>query len=279
MTKEEILKGAGKYIEQFKDKLFVIKYGGSMLDEQEISGSILDDIISLHQNGIKVALVHGGGSTINRLMQEKGKAPKFVGGLRVTDEETAKIVDEALTKVNTALVESLNSKGAKAESLVSREKPSIKARRKDNAFCGDSVGDVGSVDISYIDEAIRDDAIPVVSPMGIGEDGRLYNINADLTAAEVAAALTAEKFIILTNVKGVMTDKDDEKTLISTLKEEEALKLIGSGVIGSGMIPKVEAGILALDKGVNKVHIINGRIRHSLLIEVFTDKGIGTEII
>lgn len=279
MTKEDILKGATKYIEQFKNKLFVIKYGGSLLDNKEISGSILDDIICLYQNSIKVVLVHGGGSSINRLMEEKGKVPKFVGGLRVTDEETARIVDEALTEINLGLSERLRSKGVKAESLVSREKLTIKAKKKQNSVFGDFVGEVDSVDTRYIEEAIGEEAIAVVSPVGIGEGDTPYNINADLAAAEVAAALSSEKFIILTDVKGVMAKKGDDSSLISSIKEVQARRLMEAGIIDRGMIPKVEAGLLALDKGVNKVHIISGRISRSLLIEVFTDRGIGTEIV
>ena len=277
--REKILKGASKYIEEFKSKLFVIKYGGSMLDDEALSESILDDIICFHHNGMKVVLVHGGGSTISRLMKERGKEPEFVGGLRVTDKETADIVDEALSEVNKGLVDRIKAKAVKAESIVSREKLTIKGKKKESAPLGDFAGDVDSVDTSHIEEVIADNAIPVISPVGVDNKKTLYNINADLAAAEIAAALSAEKFIMLTNVKGVLTNKDDEKSLLSTLKEKETLKLIDKGIIASGMIPKVQAGIIALDKGVKKIHIISGRISHSLLIEVFTDEGIGTEIV
>ena len=279
MDKEEILKGASVYISGFKDKIFVVKYGGSILDDDNISDSILDDIICLHNNGIRVVLVHGGGSEITRLMKAKGKSPKFVGGLRVTDKETVEIVDEALSSINLNLVKRIRSKGVKAKPLVSRETLTIKGKRKDKAAQGDFAGDVTSVDIKYINEALGNGSIPVVSPVGVDDEKGLYNINADLAAAEVAAAVSAEKFIMLTNVRGVMTKKGDEASLISTLHEKEAQRLIDEGVIDSGMIPKVQAGILALDKGVKKAHIINGKTRHSLLIEVFTDKGIGTELI
>ncbi|NQT90096.1 MAG: acetylglutamate kinase [Candidatus Omnitrophica bacterium] len=279
MDKNQILQGASKYIEKFKDRVFVIKYGGSILDDKEISGSILDDIICLHENQIDVVLVHGGGSAISKLMKARGKEPEFVGGLRVTDEETASIVDEALSSVNAGLVERVISKGVDAVSLVSREKLTIKGRKKDSAPHGDFVGDVASIDAGHIDEAIKNHSISVVSPVGVGEDKKPYNINADLAAAEIAGFLSAEKFIMLTNVKGVMSKKDDDASLISTLKEKEVHKLIDEGIIDSGMIPKVQAGILALDKGVGKVHVISGRIPHSLLEEIFTDKGIGTEIV
>ena len=279
MIRDQILKGASKYIEQFKDKLFVIKYGGSILDDEALSDSILDDIISLHKYRIKVVLVHGGGSEISRLMKARGKEPKFIKGLRVTDEETVKIVDEALSAVNRNLAHKLSLKGVKADSLISRERPTIIAKKNEKAPCGDFVGDVASVNIKYIKDALEKDSIAVVSPVGIGADKKLYNINADIAAAEISAAASAEKFIMLTDVKGVMRKKGDEESLLSTLKEEDALKLIDSGIIASGMIPKVQAGISALDKGVNKVHIISGRIKHSILTEVFTDRGIGTQIV
>jgi len=226
-----------------------------------------------------VILVHGGGSAINRLMQERGKSPEFVNGLRVTDKETAEIVDEALEGVNQSLAAKIKLKGVDACSLISRETLTIKAKKKKNLSSEDYIGDVKAIDLKYIDEAIGADSIPVVSPVGIDEDKNLYNINADLAAAEIAAALSAQKLLILTNVKGVMRNKDDEGSLLSTLKEEEVKALIEDSVIDSGMIPKVQAGIEALDKGVKKVHIISGRIANSLLIEVFTDTGIGTEII
>ena len=279
MVREKILKKSEKYIEEFKGKIFVIKYGGSMLDDEALSESILDDIISFHQNKIKVVLVHGGGSAISKLMELKGKTPKFIDGLRATDKETALIVDEALSGVNTSLVDRIKSKEACAESVVSREHLTIKAKKKLNALEEDFLGDVSGVDTAYILDILKNNCIPVVSPVGIDDDKNLYNINADIVGAEIAAALKAEKFIMLTNVKGVLKDKADDSTLISHINEEDAKHLIEEGVIAGGMIPKVGAGILALDKGIHKAHIINGRISHSLLKEVFTDEGIGTEIV
>ena len=277
--RKEILKDSAKYIEEFKGKMFVIKYGGSMLDDEALTESILDDIICFYQNKIKVVLVHGGGSAISKLMQQKGKIPQFIDGLRTTDKETALIVDEALSGVNASLVDRIKSKAACAESVVSRKHLIIKAKKKPNALEEDFRGDVSSVDTAHILDILKNNCIPVVSPVGIDDDKNLYNINADIVAAEIAAALKAEKFIMLTNVKGVLKDKLDETTLISHVDEVNAKHLIKEGVIAGGMIPKVGAGILALDKGIHKAHIINGRINHSLLIEVFTDKGIGTEIV
>jgi len=277
--REQILKDSAKYIEQFKGKIFVIKYGGSMLDDKLLSDSVLDDIVSFYNNGIKIVFVHGGGAAISALMQTRGKEPRFVDGLRITDRETAEIVDDALTSVNKNFVERINSRGVPAESIVSSKSLTIKARRKANTISENFLGDVDSIVTGYIDQALLDKAIPVVSPVGYGIDKKPYNINADVAAAEIASAISAEKLILLTNVKGVMKDKDDEGSLISHINEEDTFDLIKNHVIEGGMIPKVRAGIQALDKGVKKVHIISGKILHSLLLEVFTNEGIGTEIV
>ena len=277
--REQILKDSAKYIEQFKGKIFVIKYGGSMLDDKLLSDSVLDDIVSFYNNGIKIVFVHGGGAAISALMQTRGKEPRFVDGLRITDRETAEIVDDALTSVNKNFVERINFRGVPAESIVSSKSLTIKARKKQDAISENFLGDVDSIVTGYIDQALLDKAIPVVSPVGYGIDKKPYNINADVAAAEIAPAIAAEKLILLTNVKGVMKDKDDEGSLISHINEEDTFDLIKNHVIEGGMIPKVRAGIQALDKGVKKVHIISGKILHSLLLEVFTNEGIGTEIV
>jgi len=277
--REQILKDSAKYIEQFKGKIFVIKYGGSMLDDKLLSDSVLDDIVSFYNNGIKIVFVHGGGAAISSLMQTRGKEPRFVDGLRITDRETAEIVDDALTSVNKNFVERINSRSVSAESIVSSKSLTIKARRKADTISENFLGDVDSIITRYIDEALSNKAIPVVSPVGYGIDKKPYNINADVAAAEIAPVISAEKLILLTNVKGVMKDKDDEDSLISHINEEDTFDLIKNHVIEGGMIPKVRAGIQALDKGVKKVHIISGKIPHSLLLEVFTNEGIGTEIV
>jgi len=277
--REELIKGSSKYIQEFRDKIFVIKYGGSMLDDGTLSESVLEDIICFHHNKIKVVLVHGGGSAISRLMKEKGKEPAFVNGLRVTDEETVKIVDEALTEVNRVLVHRIRSNSVNAHSIVSKEHLVVRGKKKEGSLDGDFIGEVSSVDIEPILKVIDAGGIPVISPVGIGDDDMLYNINADIAAAEIAAALSAEKLILLTNVRGVMQDKDIEDSLISHITEDEVKELIDRNIIAGGMIPKVRAGILALDKGIRKVHIISGKMPHSLLKEVFTDEGVGTEIV
>ncbi|MDD5504679.1 MAG: acetylglutamate kinase [Candidatus Omnitrophica bacterium] len=277
--RERILDGASKYIKIFKGKAFVIKYGGSMLENKALSDSVLDDIVSFHNKGINAVIVHGGGARINALMAQRGKSAVFVDGLRITDEETAGIVDEALSLVNNDLVRRVTERGARARGLLSRDTGLISARKRRTAVAEDFLGDISAVNTDIIKSVLDDGAIPIISPVGIGSDKKLYNINADIAASEIASAMQSEKLILLTNVKGVMMDKDDDKSLISHIDEAHALELIGKGVISSGMIPKVKAGIKALDSGVKKVHIINGTIPHSLLLEVFTDDGIGTEII
>jgi acetylglutamate kinase len=277
--RERILESASKYIEKFKGKAFVVKYGGSMLDDKALSDSILDDIVSFHEKGMHIAVVHGGGSRINALMKEKGKEPVFAHGLRITDKETAGIVDEALSRVNGDLVKRIELKGVHAKGLISREGLTVYAKKRPDAIEGDFLGDVDRIDARYIIDVFEKGGIPVISPVGIGQDSKPYNINADIVASEIAAELKAEKLILLTNVKGVMRDEADTTSLISHINEKQAIELIDKGVIAGGMIPKVTAGIKALDKGVTKAHIISGIIPHSLLLEVLTDDGIGTEIV
>lgn len=279
LDKKTIFSKAKFYIEKFKGKLFVIKYGGSNLDDEQISQSILEDIVYLHKQGINIVLVHGGGNAITRLMEEKGKKTVFIDGLRVTDEETAKIVDEALAGVNTDIVKRLKVLKDKAKPVISKELGVIRAKRKEGLLEADFTGDVDSIDIMFIEDLLKKNIIPVVSPVGIGQDNKLYNINADSASAEMAIALAAEKLILLTNVKGIMKNYLEEKTLISTITENQIEDMIKTSHINAGMIPKAKASIKALFGGVKKVHIVSGRIKHSLLIEVLTDGGIGTEIV
>lgn len=279
LNKKSILLNGKKYLEKFKDKVFVVKHGGSNLDNQQITRSILEDIVFLHSKGINVAVVHGGASAISKLMQEKGKDVQFNGGLRVTDEETANIVDEALRGVNAGIVEEIKSLGGAAKSIISRAQGVIKARKAEDSFAGDFRGDVDSIKTEKIKDLFSKNIIPVISPVGIGPKGKLYNINADFASAGIAIALKSEKLIFLTNVKGIMKNHIDEKTLISSITEKKIEQLIKENKVSSGMIPKARAGIKALSCGVKKIHIISGGIRHSLLIEVLTDEGIGTEIV
>jgi acetylglutamate kinase len=277
--RERILESSEKYIEKFKGKIFVVKYGGSMLEDQALSDSVLDDIVSFHRKGINTVVVHGGGAAINALMKKKGKEPVFSNGLRITDRETAAIVDEALSGVNSDLVNRILKRGDSATGLLSRQRHIIRSKKRPGSIAEDFLGDVESINTEGIKEVLLKKSIPIISPVGIGIDNMPYNINADIAASAIAAALKSEKLILLTNVRGVMRDKDDEKSLISHLDEKQALMLIDKGIISAGMIPKVKAGVSALDSGVCKVHLISGMILHSLLLEVFTDEGVGTEIV
>lgn len=278
--REQIFKtvSESKYLNEFKDKIFVIKYGGSLLDDAGVSDSILEDVVFLRQKGIRTVLVHGGGSMISRLMKERGKSPSFNNGFRITDKETAQIVDEALTKLNENLVNIISSKGGDAESFISARNKIISAEKRPNSSPEDFLGSVKSINTDLIESCFNKGKFPVISPVGIGDDEQVYNINADVAAYEIAVALLAEKFILLTNVKGVMMNKNDEYSLITSITEQQMKVMIAEGLIHGGMIPKVESGINALANGVKKVHIISGRIKHALLWEIFTEEGIGTEV-
>jgi acetylglutamate kinase len=279
LDKKSILAKGKVYIDKFKGRVFVVKYGGSTLDDERVSHSILEDIVHFSQQGIKIAIVHGGGKAITRLMQERGKAAQFIDGLRVTDEETAMIVDDALRGINADIVNQIKKLGQRAASIISREHGVIKAKRRNDAIEKDFTGDVDSIDTRPIMDLLNKNVIAVISPVGIGQDNKLYNINADSASAEISIALDAEKLVFLTNVKGIMENHLDENSLLPTLTEKQIEQMIQSSCINSGMIPKARASIAALFGGVKKVHIISGKIKHSLLIEVLTDKGIGTEIV
>lgn len=280
IKKADVLIEALPYIRKFKGTTFVIKAGGSMMESRDITGGIFEDIIFLSCVGIKPVLIHGGGSRINAEMKKAGLQPRFIDGLRVTDAKAIKIVDEVLTDTSAEIAEHIEELGGKARAFSGKKDGVIKAEKvkhkgKDIGF----IGKVSSVDVRPIKKALESGAIPVISPVGRGKDGKAYNINADQAASAIAAALKAEKFVLITDTKGILMDESDEETLISTLRRKEAEGLIKRGIIRSGMIPKVKAVIAALNKGVEKTHIIDGRLDHAILLEIFTDKGIGTEII
>lgn len=280
IKKADTLIEALPYIMKFKGTTFVIKAGGSMMESRDIIGGIFEDIIFLSCVGIKPVLIHGGGSRINAEMKKAGLQPKFIDGIRVTDARAIKIVDEVLTDTSSEIAGHIEELGGKARALSGSKYGVIKAEKvkykgKDIGF----IGKVSSVDVSPIKKALESGAIPVISPVGRGGDGKAYNINADQAASEIAAALKAEKFVLITDTKGILMDESDEESLISTLRKKEAEGLIKRGIIRSGMIPKVKAVIAALNNGVEKTHIIDGRLNHAILLEIFTDKGIGTEII
>ncbi len=286
ITKAEILIEALPYIRNFFGKTFVIKYGGAAQIKKELKESFAKDIVLLNFIGIKTTIVHGGGPKISATMEKMGKKPKFVQGQRVTDEETMDIVEMVLGGlVNKEIVSLINSHGGKAVGLSGKDGGLIKAKKKlikKSSETGiDEIIDIGLVgEVTHIDPLIivsleKDGFIPVISPVGVGPKGETLNINADYVSASVASALQAEKLILLTDVPGIM---DKNNKIISTLKKQQIKKLVVDEIITGGMLPKVQACIKAIEGGVSKTHIIDGRVPHCLLLEIFTKEGIGTEI-
>jgi len=278
IRKADVLIEALPYIKKFHKKIIVIKYGGSILGDDKIRQGVLEDIVFLNFMGLRPVLVHGGGPNISDRMRASGIKTEFVDGMRVTDEETLKLVAEELANLNTLIVKELEGLGVKAAGLNGTEKKMIQVQKKKARVDLGFVGDITAIDTALINEALKSDSIPVVMPMGAGPDKKVYNINADEAASAIAAALKAEKLVLLTNVKGIMRNSEDPGSFLSTLTESEIASLITDGVIQQGMVPKVNACINALDKGVKKTHIIDARIPHGLLLEIFTNEGIGTEI-
>ncbi len=277
IKKADILIEALPYIKRFQKKIFVIKYGGSILSEERVRRSVLEDIVFLHYIGIKPLLVHGGGPNITQRLKEHKITTEFVEGVRVTDGFTLKIVEEELDSLNAIIVRELSEYGAAAYGFTKKDKLLFvqkKRAKKDLGF----VGEVVDFERPRLEEALRK-VIPVISPMGVSQEGIVYNINADEVAFFLASRLKAEKLVLLTNVLGVMRDPGDEDSLISTIRIKDAEGLIGQGVIEEGMIPKVRAAVKAIEEGVGKAHIIDAKIPHALLLEIFTNEGIGTEII
>ncbi len=267
------------YIKRFYGKVVVVKYGGSAVEQAELNKSILEDITFLNHVGIHPVVVHGAGPLITKRMKEAKAEVKFVKGMRVTDKKSLQIVNDALNDVNKSIVRELKALGNEAKGFVGKNGELIHAEQKKLAVDVGFVGEVKNFDSKLIYSLLHSKMIPVVAPLGVGEDGQLYNLNADTVAAEIAIAMKAEKLVLLTNVRGILRDMNDENSLISsvTLNELETLKK--SNVVSGGMIPKVDACRMAAAKGVHKTHIIEAQIPHALLLEVYTDQGIGTEII
>lgn len=289
IAKAEVLVEALPYMQAFSGKYFVVKYGGQAMVNEEIMESVVVDIVLLKYIGIKPILVHGGGKEVSELMERLGKKPRFVDGLRVTDDETMEIVEMVLMgKVNQHIVSLLNRHGGHAVGLSGRDAGFFTAVRKGpQPVNGDQhgpkvdlgrVGEIRQVNPALIHTISSNGYIPVISSIAAGPDGEALNINADHVAGELAAVLGAEKLIILTDVEGVYREKEGGRDFISTITEPEARSLIAAGLINGGMIPKVEACLLAVARGVNGAHIIDGRVSHSLLLEIFTDAGIGTMV-
>lgn len=273
-----ILIEALPYIQKYNNKVVVIKYGGNAMINEKLKEAVMGDIVLLSLVGVKVVLVHGGGPEISDMLKKVGKESVFLDGLRVTDSETMDIVQMILAgKVNKNLVKLIQTKGGNAIGLCGADGAMIKAKALDEKY--GFVGEVEDVDIDPILGVLDYDYIPVVSTIGIDSDGNTYNINADTAAAAIAAKLKAECLITLTDIEGILRDKDDPSTLIKTIKTSEAPALMQEGVISGGMIPKIQGCIDAIENGVKKVFVIDGRIEHSILIETFTDEGLGTMLV
>ena len=277
IQKVETLLESLPYIRQFYGKTIVIKYGGHAMIEENLKQSFAKDIILMKYVGLNPVVVHGGGPQIGELLKKLGKESRFVKGIRVTDSETMDVVEMVLVgKVNKEIVGLINHYGGKAVGLSGKDGGLIKAKklRAKGADMG-MVGDVKTVNPKVIETLDRDKFIPVIAPVGVGDDGKTYNINADTVAGRIAASLKAEKLILLTDVQGVL---NKDKKLISALSVAEAKKLIKNETATGGMIPKLECCLDALKGGVSKAHIVDGRVEHAVLLEVFTDAGVGTEI-
>ena len=281
---EDIIKKAGvlieaiPYIHNFRRKVFVIKYGGSILDNETIRRNVLEDIVFLSYVGIRTILIHGGGPHISARMKEAGLKSEFYEGIRVTDSNTLTIVSEELEKLNEQIVQEIKELKGDVTGLKGDENIIHVEKRKADKDLG-FVGTITSIDKEALDEHLTRGHITVVSPMGISVEQQSHNVNADEVASDIATSLEAEKLVLLTNVQGVMRMADDTESLISTLTVDQIKDLIDRAIIHGGMIPKVGACVDALNGGVKKTHIVDARIQHALLLEIFTDQGIGTQIL
>lgn len=289
ISKAGVLVEALPYIRKFAGKTFVIKYGGKAMVNDELKESVAKDIVLLKFIGINPIVVHGGGNEITVLMDKLGKKADFVGGLRVTDKETMEMVEMVLVgKVNKQIVNLINQHGGRAVGLSGKDSSILMAQKrppvnimvegKEQYVDLGYVGDITQVNPDVINSLSENSYIPVISSIAVSPEGEGLNINADHVAGELAAALKAEKLIVLTDVEGIYASERDENSLISSLSRQNAREMISAGDISTGMIPKVEACITALDNDVRRTHIIDGRITHSMLLEIFTDRGIGTMV-
>nr|WP_033169256.1 acetylglutamate kinase [Selenomonas sp. ND2010] len=287
--KAAILVEALPYIQEFYGKTIVIKYGGNAMINDTLKEKVMQDVALMKYVGIRPVIVHGGGPEITGFLKKVGKQSSFVAGLRVTDEETVEIAEMVLDgKVNSEIVNLLNRRGVKAVGLSGKDAGLIQARKKlATVYEGEEskkvdigyVGEVATINSGIIEDLLDQDYVPIIAPIGVGENGESYNINADYVAAEIAGALEAEKLLLLTDIEGIYKDFNDKDTFISTLHLPEARQYIKEGIIAGGMIPKVEACLTALEKGAGKTHIIDGRLDHSIILEVFTEQGIGTQVV
>ena len=287
--KAAILVEALPYIQQFYGKTIVIKYGGNAMINDDLKEKVMQDIALMKYVGIRPVIIHGGGPDITGFLKKVGKESDFVAGLRVTDEETIEIAEMVLDgKVNSEIVNLLNRRGVRAVGLSGKDAGLIKAHKKlATVYEGEDtkkvdigyVGEVEQVDTGILEDLLDQGYVPVIAPIGVGDGGESYNINADYVAAEIAGALQAEKLLLLTDIEGIYKDFNDKSSFISTLHLPEAKEYIKEGIIAGGMIPKVEACLTALEQGAGKTHIIDGRLAHSIILEIFTSRGIGTQVV
>ncbi|MBQ2134905.1 MAG: acetylglutamate kinase [Phascolarctobacterium sp.] len=288
-TQVQTLIEALPYLRDFKDKTIVVKYGGNAMLNDQIKNKVLQDVVFLQCAGMRPVVVHGGGPEITAMLMQAGKKSEFVSGLRVTDAESVGIAEMALVgKINTDLVARLNTLGGRAVGLNGKDANLVQAKKhladvyengEVNLVDIGYVGNVEHVNTDLIEVLLANGFIPVIAPTGVGSSGETYNINADSVAGEIAGALKAEKLLVLTDVRGIYSDYRDENSFISTLTFEKAQELIIRGKIDGGMIPKVRACITALSGGAKKTHIIDGRAEHTILMEIFSDRGVGTEVV
>ena len=279
MHKAAVLIEALPYIQRFNRKIVVVKYGGSAMVDENLKKQVIQDVVLLKLVGFKPIIVHGGGKEISRWVGKVGMEPPFVGGLRVTDEPTMEIAEMVLNKVNKSLVQLVNELGVKAVGISGKDGMMLRCRKKYSG--GEDIGYVGEVtevDPQIIYDLLEKDFLPIICPTGFDEEFKTYNINADDAACAVATAMKAEKLAFLTDVEGVYRDFNDKESLLSEMTVDEAQAFVDSGTLGGGMLPKLQNCIDAIQSGVSRVHILDGRIPHCLLLEIFTDKGIGTAI-
>ena len=280
LEKAQVLIEALPYIQRFNRKIIVVKYGGSAMVDEELKHQVIQDVTLLKLVGFKPIIVHGGGKEISRWVEKVGMEPKFINGLRVTDEPTMEIAEMVLNKVNKSLVKLVQELGVLSVGISGKDGGLLKVDKKLSK--GEDIGFVGEikeVNPKILFDLLEKDFLPIVCPIGMDDDYNTYNINADDAACAIARAVEAEKLAFLTDIEGVYKDPDDPDTLISELTVSEARELITEGFIGGGMLPKLNNCIDAIDNGVSRVHILDGRIAHCLLLEIFTNKGIGTAIL
>ena len=280
LDKAEVLIEALPYIQRFNRKIIVVKYGGSAMVDEQLKKTVIQDVVHLKLVGYKPIIVHGGGKEISRWVSKVGKEPQFINGLRVTDEETMELAEMVLNKVNKELVALVESLGVKAVGVSGKDGNLLTVEKKySNGQDIGFVGNITEVNPKILSDLLEKDFLPIVCPVGMDENFQTYNINADDAACAIAKQMHAEKLAFLTDIEGVYRNPEDPSTLISKLFVKEARELINSGNVGGGMIPKLQNCVDAIEGGVSRVHILDGRIKHCLLLEIFTDKGIGTAIL